>query len=32
MLRDANGLEQLSVPVVMHHLEELLNRGQSGEA
>jgi heptosyltransferase III len=27
MLRDAKGLEQLSVPVVMHHLEELLNRG-----
>jgi heptosyltransferase-3 len=27
MLRDAKGLKQLSVPVVTHHLEELLNRG-----
>jgi heptosyltransferase III len=25
MLRDANGLEQLSVPVVRHHLEQLLD-------
>jgi heptosyltransferase-3 len=26
MLRDSKGLDQLSVPVVRHHLEELLNR------
>ena len=26
LLRDSKGLEQLSVPVVLHHLEELLNR------
>ena len=26
VLRDSKGLEQLSVPVVLHNLDELLNR------
>jgi heptosyltransferase-3 len=28
ILRDSNGLKQLSVPVVLHHLEQLLDREQ----